>query len=84
MKRSKIRIGWTIVTILSFASCLYGVVAFSEGNFLVQMRLLSPVFVLVRCAILVVVVPLVLLVGYWRYTCAGKNDADKATGRSEV
>ena len=84
MKRSKLKIGWTILTILSFLSCLYGLVAFSEGKFLVQMRLLSPVFLLVRCAILMIVIPLVLLVGYWRYTHTGENVADEATRRSEV
>ena len=84
MRGSKIKIGWTIIAILSFASCLYGLLAFSEGKVFVYMRLLSPVFLLVRCVILMFVIPLVLLVGYWRYTRAGKNDPDKATKRPEV
>lgn len=65
-----------MVALLSLASVLYGLLVYLEGRSLVQMLLVSPVFVMVRVLILVVFVPLVLILGYRKYSSAQYMEED--------
>ena len=70
------RIGWSVIVMLSVASVVYGLLVYLEGRYFVQVNLVSPVFVMFRVLILVVFVPLVLIMGYGKYSSAQYTDDD--------
>ena len=70
------RIGWSVIVMLSVASVVYGLLVYLEGRYFVQVNLVSPVFVMLRVLILVVFVPLVLVMGYGKYSSAQYTDDD--------
>lgn len=73
-KRKKI--GWSVIVMLSVASVIYGLLVYVEGRYFVQVNLVSPVFVMLRVLILVVFVPLVLILGYRKYSSAQDENDD--------